>query len=179
MIAARIDGRDRADCLIKIYGRDGWTDYAQDLLKKLADYEDAEEAGRLLILPGKYEGAIQFNPPVPDGPLDRYTYNVILRQTGTDADVQKAAEIRRRLLKLAELEEAGRLVVLPCKEGDEVYATHMNSAQTIPKIVRGLVISVYSDYGPIGQVTKDGTLQPPLYLTRKEAEAAIKEAANV
>jgi len=88
----------------------------------------------------------------------------------------EGATAMEKLADLEDAEEQGRLIVLPCKAGDEVYAVHADSARPIPKTVRGFVVSVYSDYGQIGQVTGNGDLQPPLYLSREEAE---KEAANV
>ena len=73
----------------------------------------------------------------------------------------------KALQKLGELEtaeEEGRLVVLPCKVGEEIYAIYTGSTGKNPTIMR-----TSFDYGLIPYFGKS------VFLSYEEAEKALKE----
>ena len=78
-----------------------------------------------------------------------------------------------RLRELAEADKGGRVVVLPCKVGDVLYAAE--SAPVIP--LHGMEVAIYlalegeddGDYERISNIGKT------VFLTRAEAEKALQE----
>lgn len=91
-----------------------------------------------------------------------------------------------RLAYYEDLEESGRLVVLPCKAGDLVYIPGHRLAAQIDEITIDAtngVILCWSEYeaGPeLTELWDDGWFTPEdvgrtVFLTREEAEAALKE----
>ena len=70
------------------------------------------------------------------------------------------------LRDIIKAEQAGQLVVLPCKGGDKVYQT--DGVRLYESTVRSVIFdteNVAFDEGPIGKT---------VFLTREEAEAALK-----
>ena len=92
------------------------------------------------------------------------------------AELEGKAELRlKRALELVDLEEQGRLVVLPCKVGDTVWVLKgdpmPNGYETLTpthaeKCKYGFTFSM---------LDKDGKLARPWVISREEAEAALKE----
>ena len=81
-------------------------------------------------------------------------------------DPQKLARLRDLVLA----DEAGRLVVLPCKVGDTVYA-----AETSPAIPLSVAyVGVYLDGADGGDWEALENIGKTVFLTREEAEAALK-----
>lgn len=78
-----------------------------------------------------------------------------------------------RVQKLARAEKDGRLVVLPCKVGDKVYRviTTLNAAPIITEIEIKTLGQAADLIGRIGKKQ----LLVSWYLTREEAEAALKK----
>ncbi len=93
-----------------------------------------------------------------------------------------------RLLELAEADKDGRVVVLPCNVGDTVYATFGHKAEE-RRVVEFDVVACKS-LGPVvhaalaadQQVTMsvrwDLVVDKTVFLTRKDAEAALKGEEN-
>lgn len=91
-----------------------------------------------------------------------------------------------RLARYENLEKSGRLVVLPCKAGDEVYIPGHRLAAQIDEITidatNGVVLN-WSEYeaGPeLTELWDDGWFTPEdfgktVFLTREEAEKALEE----
>lgn len=88
-------------------------------------------------------------------------------------------EAADRLTYYEDLEEQGRLVVLPCKVGDTVYIPHYEKGVVAVR-VQGISISVsgrtilrFGGY-PYESAWGDGCGKD-WFLTREEAEAALKK----
>ena len=92
-------------------------------------------------------------------------------------------EILERLAHYEDLEEAGRLIELPCAVGDTVWVVDLGVDKKITKqidgemwhrVVRERNITercfVISDYGQLGRY---------VFLTKEEAEAKLKELEGV
>ena len=76
-----------------------------------------------------------------------------------------------RLLELACADKAGRLVVLPCKVGDTVY--RVLTTRDCPPVISEVKIKTVGQAADlIGRMGKRKLLS--YYLTREEAEAALK-----
>lgn len=88
------------------------------------------------------------------------------------------AEAVKRLRELAEADKDGRVVVLPCKVGDAVYFAAWFG--TAPHIVKRVVEPYfYTDDARGRGSTADFSLRDfgkVVFLTREEAEQALKEA---
>lgn len=88
-----------------------------------------------------------------------------------------------RLRELAEADKEGRAVILPCKVGDTVYFRTYDCNGTVDLgiqphkvtaiVGRAIVHGVYTDAGLL-----PGQYGVSWFLTREEAEAALKEAQN-
>ena len=86
-------------------------------------------------------------------------------------------EAADRLAYYEDMEEQGRLVVLPCKVGDTVYFI-AHQFQMFPKyywerVIVEYTITSYADY-----FTQTETLGKTVFLTREDAERALKEGAD-
>lgn len=85
------------------------------------------------------------------------------------------AELLRKLAAYEDAEEQGRLVILPCKVGDIVYRVH-----TKDHIVKNRIIAFYVSASGIwywdetGRETPVETIGKTVFLTREEAEVALK-----
>jgi hypothetical protein len=71
-----------------------------------------------------------------------------------------------RLREICAAERDGRLVVLPCKVGDTVYSTSPNQDKAIACYVPSL--------HTIARWIEDGVFGKTVFLTRAEAEEALK-----
>lgn len=74
----------------------------------------------------------------------------------------------------------GRLVVLPCKVGDMVFCIRKNPFGKGRYVKENIAesITVYRDHSFSIFSTLNDTLGETVFLTREEAEAALKEADN-
>ena len=86
-----------------------------------------------------------------------------------------AIEALKKLQHYEDLEEAGRLVILPCKVGDWVYKVHYKEIRRhhvcqvhIGQTPAQTFFSCYGEYLGIEEFGKT------VFLTREEAEAALK-----
>jgi len=99
------------------------------------------------------------------------------------------AELREKLKEYEDLEEQGRLIKLPCKVGDVVYA-YCNEFGILEYEVDSIVIDKHITYqcsaysGPIGDCPSEclDEIEPDIsdfgktvFLTRPEAETKLKE----
>lgn len=86
---------------------------------------------------------------------------------------KQVAEYLRKLKAYEDLEEQGRLVVLPCKVGDTVYKVNKASRKVTQHKVREIedeqVVFENYDYRSFNCFGKT------LFLTKSEAEAKLKE----
>ena len=88
-----------------------------------------------------------------------------------------------RLRELAEADREGRVVVLPCKVSDTVYWVH-NKTITRCKVYRiqknhkGIFICSRGDGKSYGAFQADLTIGKTVFLTREEAEEALRRAEN-
>lgn len=101
-------------------------------------------------------------------------------------NIWSMAELRENLKRYEDLEEKGRLVVLPCKVGDTVYEVQELRKRIQPYTVTHIHIThngisfgwvlkdemgIYSNvYG-----FSDSDIGKTVFMTRKEAEAALKK----
>lgn len=83
---------------------------------------------------------------------------------------------RERLLDILHAEEDGRLVVLPCKVGDTVYRV-FSAKNMDPVVVPCEIKTVGQAADLVGRIGKKGWLVST-YLTREEAEEALREEAD-
>jgi hypothetical protein len=74
---------------------------------------------------------------------------------------------------LAQAKADGRLVVLPCKVGDTVYAIH-----NIPNSDKKVMVEVQADLFFIVLSTCEGRFGKTVFLTREEAEKALGGAKD-
>lgn len=78
-----------------------------------------------------------------------------------------------RLRELAEADKAGRVVVLPCKVGDVLYAAE--SAPVIPLHVMEVAIYLALEGEDGGDYERISNIGKTVFLTREEAERALQE----
>lgn len=97
---------------------------------------------------------------------------------------KQVAEYLRKLKEYEDLEEQGRLIKLPCKVGDTVYAIGFNNNK--PIIYESVVLSVLItekeiafnvkvDEFEINSQLKQSMFDKTVFLTKSEAEAKLKE----
>lgn len=88
-----------------------------------------------------------------------------------------------RLRELAEADKEGRVVVLPCKVGDVVYGFHERRT-ILPMVAKWIETNtdgwaVAAQYVPMApKFYRFSDFGKTVFLTREEAEAALKEAQN-
>lgn len=78
-----------------------------------------------------------------------------------------------RLIELAEADKDGRVVVLPCKVGDVLYAAE--SAPVIPLHVMEVAIYLALEGEDGGDYERISNIGKTVFLTREEAERALQE----
>ena len=78
-----------------------------------------------------------------------------------------------RLKELAEADKDGRVVVLPCKVGDVLYAAE--SAPVIPLHVMEVAIYLALEGEDGGDYERISNIGKTVFLTREEAERAMQE----
>ena len=78
-----------------------------------------------------------------------------------------------RLRELAEADKDGRVVVLPCKVGDVLYAAE--SAPVIPLHVMEVAIYLALEGEDGGDYERISNIGKTVFLTREEAEKALQE----
>ena len=81
-----------------------------------------------------------------------------------------------RLREFAEADKAGRVVVLPCKVGDVLYAAE--SAPVIPLHVMEVAIYLALEGEDGGDYERISNIGKTVFLTREEAERAMEEKRN-
>lgn len=88
-----------------------------------------------------------------------------------------------RLRELAEADKEGRVVVLPCKVGDVVYGFH-GRRTILPMVAKWIETNtdgwaVAAQYVPMApKFYQFSDFGKTVFLTREEAEAALKEVQN-
>lgn len=87
-------------------------------------------------------------------------------------DTSKAERIR----KLVAADDEGRVVVLPCKVGDVLYAAE--SAPVIPLHVMEVAIYLALEGEDGGDYERISNIGKTVFLTREEAERALEEQKN-
>lgn len=94
------------------------------------------------------------------------------------------ANLRETLKKYEDLEEQGRLVILPCKVGDTVYAIGFNNNKPIiyESVVlriliteKEIVFNVKVDEFEINSQLKQSMFGKTVFLTKSEAEQKLNE----
>lgn len=94
------------------------------------------------------------------------------------------ADLREKLKYYEDLEEQGRLLKLPCKVGDTVYAIGFNNNKPIiyESVVLSILITekeiafnVKVDEFEINSQLKQSMFDKTVFLTKSEAEAKLKE----
>jgi hypothetical protein len=125
------------------------------------------------------------NPNDPEG-----MYNILdlaeCLYSGGEAEAGILMEISRRLAayedsglspdevqELAKAKADGRLMVLPCKVGDTVYAIH-----NIPNSDKKVMVEVQADLFFIVLSTCEGRFGKTVFLTREAAEKALEGASH-
>ena len=89
------------------------------------------------------------------------------------------AELRHRLAHYEDLEEQGRLVVLPCKVGSVVYAAETSPVIPLHVIAPAVYLdAVYPDDAEDGDFEMLDNFGKTVFLTREEAERALEEGAE-
>lgn len=79
-------------------------------------------------------------------------------------------EICEKLKAYEDLEEQGRLFILPCAVGDTVWQIH-----TLPRTNRKIIAEVKADAFFITLCTLEGRFGKTVFLTREEAESALEK----
>lgn len=93
------------------------------------------------------------------------------RRTEKMIDAYKAAMPLERVQELAQAEKDGRLVVLPCKVGDTVFAAETNPVIPLVVVHVGVILD-----GKDGEDWESlDNFGKTVFLTREEAEAALKK----
>lgn len=88
-----------------------------------------------------------------------------------------------RLRELAEADKEGRVAVLPCKVGDVVYGFH-GRRTILPMVAKWIETNtdgwcIAAQYTPMApRFYRFSDFGKTVFLTREEAEAALKEAQN-
>ena len=123
----------------------------------------------------RFEAMAKCNEHLNHGPLDiELSENEVLALAG-----QALGVMPDRLRELAQADQDGRLVALPCKVGDMVYFTLLG------RIIEKQVFSIVS-FSNSQRIYCDGTSEffrpedvgKTFFLTREEAEAALKGGAE-
>jgi hypothetical protein len=107
-----------------------------------------------------------------------------LWERACEPDCEEIDAVYRKLKDYEDLEEQGRLVILPCKVGDTVYAIGFNNNK--PIIYESVVLSVLItekeiafnvkvDEFEINSQLKQSMFDKTVFLTKSEAEAKLKE----
>lgn len=131
----------------------------EDILEKLAHYEDLEEQLEKLY-GGKMsldEVAENLNRIVQNGE-EKLDYARIL----TNAEAEKWD-------KWKDLEKQGRLIELPCKVGDKVYSVHSAG------LSHAVIAEVDTDAFFLMLCVAEGRIGKTVFTTKEEAEAKLKE----
>lgn len=81
-----------------------------------------------------------------------------------------------RLRELTEADKEGRVVVLPCKVGDTVYKVITIQAQK--PVMLEMQIKTLGQAADVSQLIGKKNKVINIFLTREQAEAALKEAQN-
>ena len=93
--------------------------------------------------------------------------------------------VYEKLKRYEDLEEQGRLMVLPCKVGDTVWC--IDNKKVEPFVVKEFIIRTYmfdrieiyfENASGFGLCLFDGTLDEGWHKTKEEAEAKLKELEN-
>ena len=131
------------------FGKDIFRKMARDLYGRLKAYEDTGWTPEMLHKLGENAGHLW--------------------------DFAQAAENMTvgRLKELAEADEDGRCVVLPCKVGDVLYAAE--SAPVIPLHVMEVAIYLALEGEDGGDYERISNIGKTVFLTRAEAENALQE----
>lgn len=82
----------------------------------------------------------------------------------------------KRLRELAEADKEGRIVVLPCKVGDTVYKVITIQAQK--PVMLETRVKTLGQAADVSQLIGKKNKVINIFLTREQAEAALKEAQN-
>lgn len=107
-----------------------------------------------------------------------------LWESACEPDCEEIDAVYRKLKDYENLEEQGRLIKLPCKVGDTVYAIGFNNNK--PIIYESVVLSVLItekeiafnvkvDEFEINSQLKQSMFDKTVFLTKSEAEAKLKE----
>lgn len=133
----------------------------QKCMERLAEYEDLEE--RLQNVYGDHHGLLD---EVVAG-LERHEkidlpQQVIKSRLLTDESVDQWEEYKT-------LDKQGKLLKLPCAVGDTVYVLEANMKNFNWNHIKGKITKAKFDYW---MIPRFGSL---VFLTREEAEAALKE----
>lgn len=83
--------------------------------------------------------------------------------------VKAKKEVIERLAHYEDLENQGRLIELPCAVGTMVYCIHQTSH------MNPIIICTNADAFMLVLCTVEGRFGKTVFLTKKEAEAALKE----
>lgn len=162
--------------------------YARDRRAMYRDYDgdyDARELTRLM-----FKVYTEINLPLSDEEFDWHMSEALGEPMDTKIgmlalfyrNLWAMAELHDRLKHYEDLEEAGRLVVLPCKVGDTVYMVDGDEEQDwIDEYeIKYFYVSsrgVNRIYGECGTLTKNfipKNFGKTVFLTLEEAEAALK-----
>ena len=131
-----------------------------DAANRLAAYEDTG------VEPEEIEDSIGWMSPVCVQCDGKTSDGIRTEKCGYPDNITKCLEQSKHLAELAQAEQAGRLVVLPCKVGDTVY--QIDAERVYESEVKWIIFDcddIAFDERAIGG---------SIFLTREEAEAALK-----
>ena len=101
-----------------------------------------------------------------------------------EPDCEEIDAVYRKLKEYEDLEEQGRLIKLPCKVGDTVYAIGFNNNKPIiyESVVlriliteKEIVFNVKVDEFEVNSQLKQSMFGKTVFLTQEEAEQKLKE----
>lgn len=91
------------------------------------------------------------------------------------SEIKKILKLAEKIKEYEDLEEQGKLLKLPCAVGDTVYRPYINTVieMEVISIVVQHIIQIYYYGTSYRSVIED--FGKTVFLTREEAEAALKE----
>lgn len=153
----------------------------RQLYTRLAMYEDAKEAGRLVVIPRWKDEEERLERRrlmriMADGAIDRLMENPLKEENGPDIAELRAVNTDR-LLELAKADEDGRLFLLPLEPGRSMLCQEYFERPWVMKNVTLCVqyqsstgIIFYMGYDVFRDLVERGRITPPLARGRKTLE---------
>lgn len=110
--------------------------------------------------------------PKPEDAINLHIANAIAHAEGLNA---KAKERIDRAFELLKAETEGRLIVLPCNVGDDVWVLRGDERPGGYVTLTPTHVEKYEHGFSVGMLGNDFKLKRPFFLAREEAEKALED----